>query len=209
MHRRKAYRSTANRNASNLDFVRVSNRVAAFTLLEVILAMSLTSILMLLVWSLFNTYTKLEERSSRAAVELQLVRSLTQQLRSDLEHFAVLPIPSAIPQTVKNQQGNNSQATNAEQSSNGEEFDEPSSSQPSETDSSNSDSEDSRNSDSRNSDSEQRDQQGATRQIPITAADSSPSPSRFPSSTRSSTASGGGEPATRQHPTQSLVKALR
>ena len=55
-----------------------------FTLLEVIIAMALTSTLMLLVWSLFSTYTKLDERSSRAAVELQLVRSVSQQLRSDL-----------------------------------------------------------------------------------------------------------------------------
>lgn len=62
-----------------------------FTLLEVIIAMSLVSILMVLVWSLFSTYTRLETRSSRAATELQLVRSISRQLTSDLEHFAVLP----------------------------------------------------------------------------------------------------------------------
>lgn len=64
-----------------------------FTLLELIISMALTATLMVLVWSLFSTYTKLDERSSRAAVELQLVRSISQQLRSDLEHFAVLPMP--------------------------------------------------------------------------------------------------------------------
>ena len=67
-----------------------------FTLLEVIIAMSLVSILMVLVWSLFSTYTRLETRSSRAAVELQLVRSISRQLTSDLEHFAVLPTPPNV-----------------------------------------------------------------------------------------------------------------
>ena len=67
-----------------------------FTLLEVIIAMSLVSILMVLVWSLFSTYTRLETRSSRAAVELQLVRSISRQLKSDLEHFAVLPTPPNV-----------------------------------------------------------------------------------------------------------------
>lgn len=61
-----------------------------FTLLEVIIAMTLMATLMTVVWSLFSTYTRLEERSSRTAVELQVVRSVSQQLRSDLEHFALL-----------------------------------------------------------------------------------------------------------------------
>ena len=64
-----------------------------FTLMEVIISMTLMSLLMVLVWSLFSTYTRLEERSSRTATELQLVRSVSRQLRSDLEHFAVLPLP--------------------------------------------------------------------------------------------------------------------
>ena len=81
---------------------RASSR-RGFTLLEVILAMTLTATLMVLVWSLFGTYTKLEERSSRAAVELQLVRSVSQQLRSDLEHFAVLPTPIKLPDSANRQ----------------------------------------------------------------------------------------------------------
>ena len=45
---------------------------AAFTILEVLIASALLSTLMLLVWSLFGTFTRLEERSSRTATEIQL-----------------------------------------------------------------------------------------------------------------------------------------
>ena len=72
-----------------------SNR-GAFTLFEIIIAMSLVSILMVLVWSLFSTYSRLAERSTRTATEMQLVRSVSRQLRSDLQHFAVLPHPPNI-----------------------------------------------------------------------------------------------------------------
>ncbi len=78
------------------EAISIRRSSAAFTLLEVIISMSLVSTLMLLVWSLFSTYTRLEERSSRTAVELQLVRSVSRQLRSDLQHFALLPIPPNV-----------------------------------------------------------------------------------------------------------------
>ena len=61
----------------------------AFTLLEVLIASALLSTLMLVVWSLFGTFTRLEERSSSTATEIQLTRSLAQQLRSDVEHLAI------------------------------------------------------------------------------------------------------------------------
>jgi len=57
-----------------------------FTLLEVIIASSLVATLMLLVWSLFSVYSKLNEKGLRQATELQLVRSLIRQLRSDVHH---------------------------------------------------------------------------------------------------------------------------
>ena len=62
----------------------------AMTLLEVVIASSLMSLLMLIVWSLFSTYTRLEERSSRAVTELQLVGSISQQMRSDVAHLVTI-----------------------------------------------------------------------------------------------------------------------
>ncbi|MDP6554308.1 MAG: prepilin-type N-terminal cleavage/methylation domain-containing protein [Pirellulaceae bacterium] len=57
-----------------------------FTLLEVIIASSLAATLMLLVWSLFSIYSKLNDKGARQATELQIVRSLMRQLHSDLHH---------------------------------------------------------------------------------------------------------------------------
>lgn len=85
-------------------------RSIGFTLLEVIIAMTLMATLMTVVWSLFSTYTRLEERSSRTAVELQLVRSVSQQLRSDLEHFALL---AELPK-LESEQQDESEGSSAE-----------------------------------------------------------------------------------------------
>lgn len=172
---------------------KVQTSIHGFTLLEVILAMSLTSILMLLVWSLFSTYTKLEERSSRAAVELQLVRSLSQQLRSDLEHFAVLPTPSAIPQSVTNQQTSNGQVVD-DQKNDEEEADGSDSGSDSQSTNADNTSNSSSDLDSGSTDSgSNRDSpQGTTPRSPISTGDDSPSPSRFSTSRSSSVGSGGG-----------------
>lgn len=77
-------------------------RRPAFTLLELLIASSLLALLMLLVWSLFSTYTRLEERGARAASELQLMRSVSQQLRSDIEHLA-LPVPIPARQSKRSE----------------------------------------------------------------------------------------------------------
>lgn len=66
-------------------------KTAGFTLLELLISCALISTLMLVLWSLFGTYTKLESRSAKVAIELQLTRSLSRQLHSDLEHFVYLP----------------------------------------------------------------------------------------------------------------------
>ena len=81
----------------------------AFTLLEILIASALLSTLMLVLWSLFHTYTQLEERSSRTAVELQLIRSVSKQLRSDVEHFATL---AEMPQVAmpSNESGRESES---------------------------------------------------------------------------------------------------
>ena len=67
-----------------------------FTLLEVIIASSLATLLILLVWSLFSVYSKLNDRGDRQATELQLVRSLMHQLRSDLHHASAALEPGRV-----------------------------------------------------------------------------------------------------------------
>ena len=54
------------------------------TLLEVVIASGLVASLMVIVWSLFSIYSKLNERGIRQATELQLVRSLVRQIRTDV-----------------------------------------------------------------------------------------------------------------------------
>ena len=71
-----------------------------FTLLEVIIALALFSTLMTLLWSLFHTYSRLALRSQDAAREIQVVRAVSRQLRTDLHHFAQLAVPpDVIPST--------------------------------------------------------------------------------------------------------------
>ncbi|MBI2479681.1 MAG: prepilin-type N-terminal cleavage/methylation domain-containing protein [Planctomycetia bacterium] len=65
-----------------------------FTLLEVIIASSLAATLMLLVWSLFSVYSKLYDKGVQQATELQLVRSVMRQLRSDLHHASAALMPT-------------------------------------------------------------------------------------------------------------------
>jgi prepilin-type N-terminal cleavage/methylation domain-containing protein len=69
-----------------------NTRRRGFTLLELIIASSLVATLMLLVWSLFSVYSKLNDKGAKRATELQLVRSLMRQLRSDLHHARAAPL---------------------------------------------------------------------------------------------------------------------
>jgi type II secretory pathway pseudopilin PulG len=91
---------------------RLKSNDSGFTLLEVIIASSLAVTLMLLVWSLFGIYSKLNEKGVRRATELQLVRSLMRQMRSDVHQaisrpraggssspgrlFDSIPVPSGV-----------------------------------------------------------------------------------------------------------------
>jgi len=80
-----------------------TNQRAAFTLLEIIIATSLTTAILLILWSLFGTYAKLEEQGNQATTETQLVRALYRQLQSDLNRLTSAPAPmprrlSARPQ---------------------------------------------------------------------------------------------------------------
>ncbi|MCA9184353.1 MAG: hypothetical protein R3E01_30805 [Pirellulaceae bacterium] len=67
-----------------------SVRHSGFTLLETIIALGLVATLLTLCWSLFATYTKLEERSQSSATKLQLVRALHLQMASDLRRITLL-----------------------------------------------------------------------------------------------------------------------
>jgi len=60
------------------------NRKTGFTLIETIIAMSLLTVLMAIVWTMFGVYTKLESKGVAAAEESALVRAINRQLRSDL-----------------------------------------------------------------------------------------------------------------------------
>ena len=75
-----------------------TNQRAAFTLLEIIIATSLTTAILLILWSLFGTYAKLEEQGNQATTETQLVRAIYRQLQSDLSRLtsAPAPMPSSI-----------------------------------------------------------------------------------------------------------------
>ena len=71
------------------------NRCDGFTLLETIIAMSLVSLLMLVVWSLFGIYTKLESKGVAAAQETSLLRAIHRQMRDDL--LRAIPIDPFQP----------------------------------------------------------------------------------------------------------------
>ena len=70
---------------------RARRRRSAFTLLELVIATSLVVTMLLIVWSLFSIYTKLEEKGDRSATETQLARSLFVQFRSDLQRLTTSP----------------------------------------------------------------------------------------------------------------------
>jgi prepilin-type N-terminal cleavage/methylation domain-containing protein len=54
-----------------------------FTLVEVLIALSLTVMLLGIVWNSISTYRELQQKVDRRAMELRLVRSLMAQLRDD------------------------------------------------------------------------------------------------------------------------------
>ena len=63
----------------------------AFTLLELVIATSLAVTMLLIVWSLFSIYTKLEDKGERSATEMQLARSLFMRFRTDLSRLTTSP----------------------------------------------------------------------------------------------------------------------
>ena len=65
------------------------DRRRGFTILELLLAASLSSVLLVGAWSMFSMLGKLYDKSQRQAEQSQLVRSLMQQLQNDLDAIVV------------------------------------------------------------------------------------------------------------------------
>jgi len=68
-----------------------------FTLVELLIASVLVSVLMLAVWSLFHTWSGLYEKGQHRATQAQLVRSLCDQLAEDLHAAAAVGRPGRAP----------------------------------------------------------------------------------------------------------------
>ncbi len=67
-----------------------SGQRRGFTLIETIIAMSLLSLLMAIVWTMFSVYTKLEAKGVTVAQESRLVRAIDRQLRRDSLHVVAI-----------------------------------------------------------------------------------------------------------------------
>ncbi len=68
-------------------------RYAAYTLLEMIVATALCSILLVGLWTLFSTYANLFDRGQARVERSQLSRALMQQIADDLQSAIQDPIP--------------------------------------------------------------------------------------------------------------------
>ena len=68
-----------------------------FTLIETIIAMTLLSLLMAIVWTMFSVYTKLEAKGVAVAGESELVRAIDRQLRRDILHIVAIDKQRSVP----------------------------------------------------------------------------------------------------------------
>lgn len=75
---------------------------SAFTLIETIIAISLLTVLMAIVWTMFGVYTKLETKGVAAATESALVRAIDRQLRSDILRMLAIDPVGEIPLELSN-----------------------------------------------------------------------------------------------------------
>ena len=69
----------------------------AFTLIETIIAMSLLSLLMVIVWTMFSVYTKLEAKGVVIAQESGLARAIDRQFRRDILHMVAIDQQREVP----------------------------------------------------------------------------------------------------------------
>ena len=76
-----------------------SERQYGFTLVEVVIAVSITAVLMLALWSLLSMYLNVSTKSERRVTRSQLTRSLQQQIERDLQ--LVYYRPSRSPRSLE------------------------------------------------------------------------------------------------------------
>ncbi len=69
-----------------------ATRRSGYTLIEMLISVSLVAVLMLAVWGLMSMYTTLQSSGAEATAEQQLVRSVLQLIRRDLSS---VPLPAA------------------------------------------------------------------------------------------------------------------
>lgn len=81
-----------------------SNAKPGFTILELLIALTLVTTLMILCWSLFSTFARLENRSRKTVATLDITRSLRRQMQNDLDQlfFVSNETRSAEPASIDN-----------------------------------------------------------------------------------------------------------
>ncbi len=72
-------------------------RLWAFTLVEVVIAMSITAVLMVALWSLLTMFLDVSARSERQTMRVQLVRSIQQYIENDLRQVHFRPAGDSNP----------------------------------------------------------------------------------------------------------------
>ena len=72
-------------------------RKTGFTLVETLITMTLAAFLLLIVWSMFDIYTKAEHKGVRASEQAAVVRAVERQMRDDLMRLVqVDPIAESL-----------------------------------------------------------------------------------------------------------------
>jgi prepilin-type N-terminal cleavage/methylation domain-containing protein len=81
-----------------------SNAKPGFTILELLIALTLVTTLMMLCWSLLSTFSRLENRSRRTVATLEITRSLRRQMQNDLDQlfFVSKKKQTAEPASIDN-----------------------------------------------------------------------------------------------------------
>ena len=61
---------------------------SGFTLIETLITLALASLLLVVVWSMFDVYTSIEQKGVSVAEKATVLRAVRQQLRNDLMELA-------------------------------------------------------------------------------------------------------------------------
>ncbi len=77
-------------------------RGGGFTLVETLITLSLAVFLLLVVWRMFDVYTKIENKGVRASQKTAVIRAVQRQLRSDLSLLVYIDPRQPAPTQVAN-----------------------------------------------------------------------------------------------------------